>query len=657
METQAAMPDRKEKPGKMRYLPDEKTFKQRLALRNRRGIISQILYYTSIAVALLTLIALFGNVINQAFGAIATTFEVDPDRLAGEGRTLATLNEAELTAILIEHSGNRLPVLIRDHLSQVDNELYTESTLREVIPNGVYPEGYADSTINEIRALENVTEIMAQVLQLNLSRADLENLILEEVAKLQIVAAWKLSDSLFNWTPNASEQQRLDAIPTEIAALEAQITELQSNDAENNAAISDLNTQIAAKQAEMENIINSNISTVHAAQFPDTELTRFHSWLDIGFLQAKMSSIAAQSGIRAAILGSVYMMVIVIVIALPIGVGAALYLEEYATDSFFNRFIETNVRNLAGVPSIIYGLLGLAIFVRILAPITSGIFIGYGAEVPTDDRISQQIEAAVPVDILLDDEGMFTGIAENDALTAQQVQNLISVFRKYGTAGVNNMRGEIDTATAHREVRNALGINRTIETTDTAAVLDLGETSITVAQYNALVAELQRIATFTVVGRTLLSAALTLALLILPIIIINAQEALRAVPYMLREASYGLGATKWQTIWRTVLPAAVPGIMTGTILSISRAIGESAPLIVVGASTFLLTDPNSLFAKFTVLPIQVYQWTARPQGQFTASPQAQFQFTAAAAIIVLLLLVIALNTVAIILRNRYSNRY
>ena len=161
-------------------------------------------------------------------------------------------------------------------------------------------------------------------------------------------------------------------------------------------------------------------------------------------------------------------------------------------------------------------------------------------------------------------------------------------------------------------------------------------------------ASLVRINSFAPNGRTLVSAGLTLVLLILPIIVINAQEAIRAVPYTIREASYGLGATRWQTIWRQVLPAALPGIMTGMILSVSRAVGETAPLIVVGAATFLLTDPTSPFSQFTAMPIQIYQWTARPQGQYGD--------IAAAAIIVLLALMLTMNAAAIILRNRYSIR-
>ena len=167
--------------------------------------------------------------------------------------------------------------------------------------------------------------------------------------------------------------------------------------------------------------------------------------------------------------------------------------------------------------------------------------------------------------------------------------------------------------------------------------------------YDLLMASLARVNSFAANGRTLVSAGLTLVLLILPIIIINAQEAIRAVPNTIREASYGLGATRWQTIWRQVLPAALPGIMTGTILSVSRAVGETAPLIVVGAATFLLKDPTSPFSQFTAMPIQIYQWTARPQGQFAD--------IAAAAIIVLLLLMLTLNAAAIILRNRYSIRF
>jgi phosphate transport system permease protein len=145
-----------------------------------------------------------------------------------------------------------------------------------------------------------------------------------------------------------------------------------------------------------------------------------------------------------------------------------------------------------------------------------------------------------------------------------------------------------------------------------------------------------------------LAAGLTLGVLVLPLIIINAQEAIRAVPVSLRRASYGIGATRWQTTWHHVLPNAMPGILTGTILAISRAIGETAPLVVVGASTAISFDPSSPFSKFTTLPIQIYQWTSRPQAEFRA--------LAAAAILVLLGLLLTLNAAAILLRNHYSRR-
>lgn len=268
------------------------------------------------------------------------------------------------------------------------------------------------------------------------------------------------------------------------------------------------------------------------AEMGDAELT-FRSWVTVDFITSPQSSKPQFAGIRTAIFGSLWVVLITVVFALPVGVGAAIYLEEYAGDSWFNRFVETNINNLAGVPSIIYGMLGLAIFVRALEPFTSGAVFGVG-----------------------------------------------------------------DTTTAN--------------------------------------------------GRTVLAAGLTLALLILPLIIINAREAIRAVPASLRQASYGLGATQWQTVWSHVLPGALPGIMTGTILAISRAMGETAPLVVIGASTFILVDPSSPFSKFTTLPIQIYQWTARPQ--------AEFRNLAGAAIVVLLVMLLSLNAVAVLIRNRYSHQ-
>lgn len=267
--------------------------------------------------------------------------------------------------------------------------------------------------------------------------------------------------------------------------------------------------------------------------YPNANL-QFISWPTADFITRPQSSEALTAGVRTAILGSLWTILFTILLAFPLGVGAAIYLEEYATDNWINRIIRTNINNLAGVPSIVYGILGLAIFVRTLEPLTSG-----------------------------------------------------------------ELFGLVDPTTAN--------------------------------------------------GRTVLAAGLTLGLLVLPIIIINAQEAIRAVPQSLRKASYGIGATKWQTVWSHVLPNAMPGILTGTILAISRAIGETAPLVVVGASTAISFDPSSPFSKFTTLPIQIYQWTSRPQDEFRS--------LAAAAILVLLIILLSLNASAILLRNRFSRRY
>lgn len=269
-----------------------------------------------------------------------------------------------------------------------------------------------------------------------------------------------------------------------------------------------------------------------AQKYPNATV-HFRSWLSTQFLTSPQSSVPELAGIRTAILGTLGIIVITIIVSFPVGVGAAIYLEEYADQKkWINRVIQTNINNLAGVPSIIYGMLGLAVFVRALEPITSGAAFGL-----------------------------------------------------------------VDSAASAN-------------------------------------------------GRTILSAGLTLALLILPIIIISAQEAVRAVPNSLRQASLGIGATKWQTIWNHVLPNAMPGILTGTIIATSRAIGETAPLVVIGASTFITTDPTSPFSKFTVLPIQIYQWTSRPQ--------EVFRNLAGAAIIALLFMLLTLNATAIYLRNRFT---
>jgi len=240
-------------------------------------------------------------------------------------------------------------------------------------------------------------------------------------------------------------------------------------------------------------------------------------YLSWDFFQNFASRRPEQAGIKAAVIGTLWMMSVVIPTAAILGVGTAIYLEEYAKKNALTRWIQMNISNLAGVPSVVFGLLGLTIFVRVF---------GF--------------------------------------------------------------------------------------------------------------------------GNSILAAGFTMALLVLPVVIVAAQEAIRAVPKELKEASFGLGATKWQTIYRVVLPYAIPGIATGSILAFSRAIGETAPLIVVGIPTFVAFLPSGYLDSFTALPMQIYNWTSRPQ--------IEFHNLAAAGIIILLGVLILMNSIAVWIRNRYQAR-
>jgi phosphate transport system permease protein len=241
------------------------------------------------------------------------------------------------------------------------------------------------------------------------------------------------------------------------------------------------------------------------------------SRLSWGFLTNIASRNADEAGVYHALMGSIWVIALTGAMALPIGVAAAIYLEEYGTRSRMARFIELNISNLAAVPSIIYGLLGLGLFVRLM--------------------------------------GM---------------------------------------------------------------------------------------------GQSVLAGAATLALLALPVVILSTREALRTVPSTIREGSYALGATKWQTIWHQVLPMATPGVLTGLILALSRSIGETAPLITIGALTYIPFAPDTVWSKFTVLPIQVFNWVSRPQSEFRTN--------AAAGILVLLVLLLSMNAIAIIVRDRQQRQ-
>ncbi|NJN86879.1 MAG: phosphate ABC transporter permease PstA [Leptolyngbyaceae cyanobacterium SL_7_1] len=237
------------------------------------------------------------------------------------------------------------------------------------------------------------------------------------------------------------------------------------------------------------------------------------------FINSFPSRSADRAGVLSALVGSILLLIITALAAFPLGVGTGIFLQEFGGDSWFSKFVEVNIGNLAAVPSIIYGLLGLTVFVDLLFNVTG--------------------------------------------------------------------------------------------------------------------------------GRSVVSAGLTLALLILPVIIVATREAMKAVPDSLRLAGFALGSTRWQVIWEHVLPLALPGILTGTILALSRAIGETAPLIVIGAATFVPFLPTNLKDSFTALPIQIFNWTSRPQAAFHAN--------AAAAIIVLMVLLLTMNAGAIFLRNKFQS--
>ena len=241
------------------------------------------------------------------------------------------------------------------------------------------------------------------------------------------------------------------------------------------------------------------------------------SRLSLEFLQGYPSRFAARSGIKPALYGSIWTLVLTALTAFPIGVGTAIWLEEYSRESRFKRIVQMNIANLAGVPAIVYGILGLAVFVR-----------------------------------------------------------------------------------------------------------------------------------FAMLGRSVLAGAFTLALLILPVIIIASQEAIKAVPSSIRLGAYALGATRWEAIRHHVLPLALPGILTGTILALSRAIGEAAPLIMIGALAFVPFTPDGPLDEFTVIPIQIFTWISKPQPAFHEA--------AAAGSIVLLVVLLTLNALAIVLRNRFTRK-
>ncbi len=451
---------------KVPVLQKREEFGASLKRRQLIGTIWQRLFFAANVFSIIILLAVAFNVANGAFGYVVFTYSVLPEELSE--RPLVELSEPELVDLLVQKVPNRLRVILRDNLSQVPNTVFTTEPLKTVLAGKVFSTELAGKTVNDLTEQE-----IALVLSDNLAQEEFVKIITRQIVIPNISESWNLVDSLTN---------------------------------------------------------RGEIEKLAAEKYPEGDLV-FYSWLNLDFVTSSVSSNATTAGLRTALLGTMWIMIVVVTVSFPIGLAAAIYLQEYADqNSTVSKVIATNIRNLAGVPSIIYGMLGLAVFARVFEFYTSGRFVGV-----TDSN-----------------------------------------------------------------------------------------------------------------GRTVLTAGLTLGLLILPTIIINAQEALKAVPSSLRDASYGMGATKWQTVSRVVLPNAIGGILTGIILAVSRAIGETAPLIVVGASTFIGIDPNGVFSKFTVVPIQIYQWTSRPE--------LVFKNAAAAAIIVLVAVLLLLNSTAIYLRNRYGIR-
>lgn len=591
-------------------MPADSVLQRTLRARKTTAALWRNAFFIANVVGLFALIVLLLNILNQSFGYVLVNYTIKPSELS-PNKPLEELTEAELARLLEDRvSLNRLRTIVRDYLLNrqfsptrlfgaqitqifpelsfdperpdqtfsralgvkpfptitanerltvfslglgIPREILATEPIKEAFSGRNFDPAIADKTLREL-SIEELAALLAanaprpqvtvdfllgepiksifagravrpetadkryeqltpaelvDLLEDNLDTAQLYRIIVRDVAQLRYDRAWTFLQSL--------------NLPQDIADRRAQL--LQRAEAIESAE------QREREKARIAELTDLDIIALieNEPNLAQGEL-RFHSWLSLDFITSELTASPATTGLRTSLIGSLWVIILTILIALPLGVGAAVYLEEYAEKNLLNAVIETNIRNLAGVPSIIYGMLGLAIFVRALEQFTSGAFIGI-----TDSN-----------------------------------------------------------------------------------------------------------------GRTVISAAFTMALLILPVVIINAQEAIRAVPSSIREASYGVGATKWQTTWRQVLPAAFPGILTGLILSVSRAIGETAPLLVVGGLTFTLIDPNGPFSKFSVVPIQVYSWTA--------DPAIGFRNVAAAAIIVLLVVLLSLNATAIILRQRLSKK-
>ena len=609
----------KQSPGQ---LPQGEALRKNIAQRRQRGIIWRNIYIAAIVVAIVALLALIYSIVNSSYSLVAVANQVDPDRLYQEPS--ADLTEAEIAEILVnldneqlgqiilgsdagDFRGNTLRIVALENILNLSNDeakIFLRDNRDQTVSQGLadytYPAELADTALLDLTRdnwgtllyLNASTENLVSLISSNIlsdpaNRVSLlasveiiapeafpykpfEDLTAEELGQVMLTSdSTDLRGSNLRFVAvNIFFEMSLDEAKTELIdnrtkttgqflkdfALPEDLAEMPILDLERDDWINIMTLNFSV--AEMRDVVTDKIlkprvvgtwNLVPSLSKDKDQLRQdvvakeesrakalgqeldldpaaiefsYRWWATPTFLDGTYNTRPELAGIRTAIIGSLYMIAITVFFAFPIGVGAAVYLEEYASDHLINRIIKVNISNLAGVPSIVYGMLGLVIFVRALGDLTQ--------------------------------------------------------------------------------------------------------------------------------GATVIAAGLTMGLLILPVIIINAQEAIRAVPNSLRQASYGLGATKWQTIWHHVLPNAIPGIMTGTILAISRAIGETAPLIVIGAATRITKDPT-LSSKFTVLPIQIFHWTSEPD--------PAFRNVAAAAILILMVLLLTMNSIAIMLRNRFSQRF
>lgn len=616
-ETASTQP--KQSPGQ---LPQGEALKKNINKRRRTGFVWRNIYIGAIVIAVIALLALIYSIVNSSYSLVAIANEVDPDTLYKEpvdsltteeiAEVLVHLDNEQLGQIIAgsdagDFRGNSLRIVAIENvfdLSNDDAKTYLRDnrdlTVSEAFTDHTYPEQLADMALldltrenwNTLLYQNASTEVLVNLIASNIladeaNRVSLlasvdslapeafpykpfDDLTAEELGQVMLLSdstdlrgsnlrfvavsiffEMSLDDAktelIENRDKTAGEYLRDFELPEGLE--DVSILELERDDWINimtlNFSLDEMRAVVTDKilkprvvgtwnfvpsLSKDKDDLRQDVVTKEEARAaalgnelemdPEAIEFEYRWWVSGDFLDGTYNTQPELAGIRTAIIGSLYMIVITVLFSFPIGVGAAVYLEEYATDHIVNRIIKVNISNLAGVPSIVYGMLGLVIFVRSMGSLTQ--------------------------------------------------------------------------------------------------------------------------------GSTVIAAGLTMGLLILPVIIINAQEAIRAVPNSLRQASYGLGATKWQTIWHHVLPNAIPGIMTGTILAISRAIGETAPLIVIGAATRITKDPT-FTSKFTVLPIQIFHWTSEPD--------PAFRNVAAAAILILLILLLTMNSVAIVLRNRFSQRF